>query len=113
LQACEPKSVQYINKVVDQQLNHAQNNELTKLKALDKSTGVLDRLSSDAITVMLEYNDDLRGKGISPETQKRPPREIPGLMQTERDELALAARVKNPLLELKGQERSTVSTFHV
>jgi hypothetical protein len=99
---CKPKSVQYIDGIVDQQLDHAQHNRLTKLKALDTSTGVLDRLSSDAITVMLEYNNDLRGKGISPETQKRPPREIPGLMQAERDELESGARVKNPLLELKG-----------
>jgi hypothetical protein len=65
---------------------------------------MLDRLSSDAIAVMLEYNNDLHGKGISPESQKRTPWEIPGLMQIEWDELALAVWVKNPLLELKGQE---------
>lgn len=101
-QPCTPKTVQYICSIVDQQLGLAQNNKLSQIRELESSTGVLDRLAADAITILLEANDDMQGKGINPPEQKRPRGQIPGLMQELRDNLEAGGRLRNPLLELKG-----------
>jgi hypothetical protein len=44
--------VDYIKDVVTQQLDLAQNNKITKIRELETSTGVADRIASDAITIM-------------------------------------------------------------
>jgi hypothetical protein len=51
---------------------------------------------------MLEDHDNLRGKGIHPEHQRRPARDWPQYMQQVRHGLEATGRVMNPLMELKG-----------
>jgi hypothetical protein len=59
-------------------------------------------MAEDAIAIMLESNEDLRGKGSDPASQRVPPGQVAAHMQAVRDGLEVSGTLWNPLLDLEG-----------
>lgn len=104
--------MEFIQQTVTQQLDLAQNNSLAEMQELETSTGVLDRVAADAITVMLEHNNDLKGKGKGPGASHRCEANIPQKMQALCDDMESTGRTCNPLLELYGMSYNVSSVLY-
>jgi hypothetical protein len=106
-----PRTVQRIMQEVDRQLTLAEKDKTNQITIAQRASGVQDLFAEDAITIMLEQNDDYCGKGIDPARQTIPPAQIPEKMAELHASLAAGGRLKNPLLELNG--RISLCTRHI